>query len=84
MAFGGERRERGGVAARRRLWRELGEAEVQHLDETFVGHHDVARLQITVHDAGGHLIAAQRQDGASMMRVKLASGKAVGALSLGV
>jgi len=41
-------------------------------------------LTVTVHDAGGHMIACQRQDGASTMRVKLAAGKACGALALGV
>lgn len=41
-------------------------------------------LTVTVHDPGGHLIACQRQDGASNMRVKLAGGKAAGALALGV
>lgn len=41
-------------------------------------------LTVTVHDAGGHLVAAQRQDGASNLRVKLAAGKAAGALALGV
>ena len=41
-------------------------------------------LTVTVHDPGGHLVACQRQDGASNMRVKLAGGKACGALALGV
>lgn len=41
-------------------------------------------LTVTVHDAGGHLIALQRQDGASYLRPKLAGGKACGALALGV
>ena len=41
-------------------------------------------LAVTIHDPGGHLIACQRQDGASNMRVKLAGGKACGALALGV
>jgi uncharacterized protein GlcG (DUF336 family) len=41
-------------------------------------------LTVTIHDPGGHLIACQRQDGASNMRVKLAGGKASGALALGV
>lgn len=41
-------------------------------------------LTVTVHDPGGHMIACQRQDGASTLRVKLAAGKAAGALSLGV
>lgn len=41
-------------------------------------------LTVTVHDAGGNLIACQRQDGASNLRVKLAGAKASGALALGV
>ncbi len=41
-------------------------------------------LTVVVLDAGGHMIACQRQDGASNMRVKLATGKAAGALALGV
>jgi uncharacterized protein GlcG (DUF336 family) len=41
-------------------------------------------LTVTILDPGGHLIAAQRQDGASNMRVRLAAGKASGALALGV
>lgn len=41
-------------------------------------------LTVSVHDAGGHLIAAQRQDGSSNLRPKVAAGKAVGALALGV
>jgi uncharacterized protein GlcG (DUF336 family) len=39
---------------------------------------------VTIHDPGGHLIAAQRLDGASNMRVRLAAWKASGALALGV
>ncbi|HEX7709530.1 MAG TPA: heme-binding protein [Sphingomonadaceae bacterium] len=41
-------------------------------------------LTVVVLDPGGHMVAAQRQDGASNMRVKLAAGKAGGALALGV
>jgi uncharacterized protein GlcG (DUF336 family) len=41
-------------------------------------------LTVTIHDPGGHLIACQRQDGASTIRVKLAGAKACGALALGV
>lgn len=41
-------------------------------------------LTVTIHDPGGHMIACQRQDGASTLRVKLAGGKACGALALGV
>ncbi|GGC31497.1 hypothetical protein GCM10011371_18620 [Novosphingobium marinum] len=41
-------------------------------------------ITVVVHDPGGHMIACQRQDGASSLRQKLASGKACGALALGV
>lgn len=41
-------------------------------------------LTVTVHDPGGHLVACQRQDDASNTRVKIAGGKACGALALGV
>jgi uncharacterized protein GlcG (DUF336 family) len=41
-------------------------------------------LTVTVLDPGGYLIAAQRQDTCSNIRVKLAQGKAAGALALGV
>ena len=41
-------------------------------------------LAISVLDAGGHLIAFQRQDGASMMRFEIATGKAYGTLALGI
>lgn len=34
-------------------------------------------------DAGGHLIAFQKQDGASMLRFEIAAGKAYGALAVG-
>ena len=41
-------------------------------------------LSVSVLDAGGHMIAFQRQDGASSLRERIASGKAAGALALGV
>lgn len=41
-------------------------------------------LTVVVLDAGGHLKACQRQDGASMMRFEIASGKAYGAVAVGV
>ena len=44
----------------------------------------LAPLSVAVLDAGGHLIAFQRQDGSSNMRAQIAIGKASGALSLGV
>ena len=41
-------------------------------------------LSAVVLDPGGHVIAFQRQDGASTMRFEIATGKASGALALGV
>jgi uncharacterized protein GlcG (DUF336 family) len=41
-------------------------------------------LSVAVLDAGGHLIAFQRQDGASTLRPQIATAKASGALALGV
>jgi len=41
-------------------------------------------LSVAVLDAGGHLLAFQRADGASTMRPQIAVGKAAGALALGV
>ncbi len=41
-------------------------------------------LSVAVLDPGGHLIAFQRQDGASLLRYGIASGKAAGALAIGV
>jgi uncharacterized protein GlcG (DUF336 family) len=41
-------------------------------------------LAVVVLDAGGHVVALQRQDKASNKRAEIAYGKAHGALSLGV
>jgi uncharacterized protein GlcG (DUF336 family) len=41
-------------------------------------------LSVAVLDAGGHLIAFQRQDGASTLRYQIAAAKAAGALALGI
>ncbi|MEP0233592.1 heme-binding protein [Roseibium sp.] len=40
-------------------------------------------LTVAVLDAGGHLVSLSRQDGASIMRPQIASGKAFGALAVG-
>ena len=40
-------------------------------------------LTVVVLDPGGHVVAAEREDGASMKRFEIAFGKAHGALSLG-
>lgn len=44
----------------------------------------LAPLTVAVTDAGGHLIAMQRQDRASTLRPQIAVAKAAGALSMGV
>ena len=41
-------------------------------------------LSVAVLDAGGHVIALQRQDGASILRPQIATAKASGALGLGI
>ncbi|MGN8020662.1 GlcG/HbpS family heme-binding protein [Phyllobacterium sp. 22229] len=40
-------------------------------------------LSVAVLDAGGHLKAFQKQDGASLLRFEIAFGKAFGGLSIG-
>ncbi|MBN9673301.1 GlcG/HbpS family heme-binding protein [Roseibium aggregatum] len=40
-------------------------------------------LTVAVLDAGGHTVALKRQDGSSIMRPQIASGKAIGALAVG-
>ncbi|MGO4447725.1 heme-binding protein [Phyllobacterium sp. TAF24] len=40
-------------------------------------------LSVAVLDAGGHLKAFQKQDGASMLRFEIAFGKAFGGLTIG-
>ncbi len=40
-------------------------------------------LSVAILDAGGHLVAFQRQDGSSILRFEIASGKAFGALAIG-
>ena len=42
-----------------------------------------APLTIAVLDSGGHLVALQREDGASLLRPQIAIGKAWGAIALG-
>ena len=44
----------------------------------------LAPLAVTVLDAGGHVIALQRQDGTSIRRADIATAKAYGAVALGV
>src|SRR5690606_26929556 len=44
----------------------------------------LAPLTVVVLDAGGQLVAAEREDGASLLRFEIARGKAYAALGLGV
>ncbi|WP_409488650.1 GlcG/HbpS family heme-binding protein [Pseudomonas promysalinigenes] len=44
---------------------------------------NAAPLTVAVLDAGGHVLALQREDGASLMRPEVATGKAWGAIALG-
>ncbi|MEM1378129.1 MAG: heme-binding protein [Pseudomonadota bacterium] len=41
-------------------------------------------LSVAVLDAGGHLVAFEREDGASILRPEIAKGKAYGAIAVGV
>lgn len=45
---------------------------------------DLKPLTVAVLDAGGHLVAAEREDGSSIGRMRIAFGKAYGALALGI
>jgi uncharacterized protein GlcG (DUF336 family) len=45
--------------------------------------HGMAPLCVAVLDAGGHAIALQREDGASILRPQIATAKARGSLSMG-
>ena len=46
--------------------------------------HGFAPMAVVVVDAAGHVKAAQREDGASMFRVDIATAKAWGAAAMGV
>ena len=48
------------------------------------GEQEMKPLAVCVLDAGGHLKAFERQDGASNLRFQIAHGKANGALGMGV
>lgn len=41
-------------------------------------------LTVAIIDAGGHLVALQREDGTSNLRAEIAQGKAKGAVALGL
>ena len=46
--------------------------------------HGLLPLTVAVLDAGGHLIAFKRDDGSGIMRGDIATGKAWGALGMGI
>ncbi len=46
--------------------------------------HDLKPLTIAIIDAGGHLVALQREDGTSNLRPEIAQGKAKGAVAMGL
>ncbi|MFA8386264.1 MAG: heme-binding protein [Pelagibaca sp.] len=46
--------------------------------------HGLKPLTIAVIDAGGHLVALQREDGTSNLRAAIAQGKAKGAVAMGL
>lgn len=55
-----------------------------HIIETANSRDDLKPMTAVVVDAGGAVVAAQRQDGASPIRVDLAKGKAHGAVMMGL
>jgi uncharacterized protein GlcG (DUF336 family) len=46
--------------------------------------HDFKPMTVAVIDAGGHLVALQREDGSSNLRAEVAQGKAKGAVAMGL
>ena len=46
--------------------------------------HSMKPLTVAVIDAGGHLVALQREDGTSNLRAEIAQGKAKGAVAMGL
>jgi uncharacterized protein GlcG (DUF336 family) len=46
--------------------------------------HGLKPLTVVVLDAGGHVVSVEREDGSSNNRFEIASGKAYGALALGM
>jgi uncharacterized protein GlcG (DUF336 family) len=57
---------------------------VNHIIDAASKRNDLKPMTAVVVDAGGAVVAAQRQDGASPIRVDLAKGKAHGAVMMGL
>lgn len=63
-----------------------GLARATAIVDTALAHaraHNFAPLAVAVLDAGGHLVAFKREDGAGIVRFDIAYGKAWGALGMG-
>lgn len=45
---------------------------------------NMGALTVVVLDAGGHIVALKREDGSGILRVEVATGKAYGALGMGI
>ncbi|MBT3790645.1 MAG: heme-binding protein [Alphaproteobacteria bacterium] len=45
---------------------------------------DFQQLTVVVLDAGGHMVALQREDNSGILRAEIATGKAYGALGFGI
>ena len=57
---------------------------VNHIIDAASKRDDLKPMTAVVIDAGGAVISAQRQDGASPIRIDLAKGKAHGAVMMGI
>ena len=63
---------------------EIANKIINHIIDSAENRDDLKPMTAVVVDSGGAVIAAQRQDGASPIRVDLAKGKAHGAVMLGL
>ena len=61
-------------------------AQANAIIDAALAHSNTAGFQpmaVVVLDTGGHIVAAQRQDGASMFRIDIATGKAWASIAMG-
>ena len=61
-------------------------AQANAIIDAALAHSNTAGFQpmaVVVLDTGGHVVAAQRQDGASMFRIDIATGKAWASIAMG-
>lgn len=66
---------------------EITQRKARSIIRTALAHareHDMKPLAITIIDAGGHLKAFEREDGASNYRFQVSHGKASGAVGMGL